>query len=82
MMDSQSSTRYWLEDENGQLTCEATVVASFKVPRWVPVPLNVVQNAGQASVRTPDADQHTHAGARRSQHKLRPTLKKHLRIFF
>lgn len=37
---------------DGELKCEASVTASFDVPRWVPVPLKTIQNGGQKAIAT------------------------------
>ena len=36
--------------QDGELSCEACVEASFDVPRWVPVPLKAIQDGGQKAI--------------------------------
>ena len=48
IMDTTSSSRFSVAD--GELTCDATVEASFNVPRWVPIPLKSIQEGGLKAV--------------------------------
>ena len=49
IMDTTSTSVFRIT-EDGALACEADVVASFSVPRWVPVPLDAIQNGGQGAI--------------------------------
>ena len=49
IMDTTSTSVFTVE--NNELVCEASVTASFDVPRWVPVPLKSIQNGGQNAIQ-------------------------------
>ena len=48
VMETTSTSTFRLSD--GSLTCESVVEASFQVPKWVPIPVGVIQEKGEASV--------------------------------
>ena len=49
IMDTTSTSVFTVE--NNELVCEASVTASFDVPRWVPVPLKRIQDGGQNAIQ-------------------------------
>ena len=49
IMDTTSTSVFTVD--KGELVCEASVTASFDVPRWVPVPLKSIQNGGQNAIQ-------------------------------
>ena len=49
IMETTSTSVFTVEDD--ELVCEASVTASFDVPRWVPVPLKRIQDGGQNAIQ-------------------------------
>lgn len=49
IMRTDSVSTFRLDDDS--IICDAVISTSFDLPKWVPVPLNYIQNAGQASIQ-------------------------------
>lgn len=49
LADTSSCTTFCLRDD--QLECEGNIETTFALPRWVPVPLKLVQKRGQDAMQ-------------------------------
>mmetsp|Transcript_22973 Transcript_22973/g.72036 ORF Transcript_22973/g.72036 Transcript_22973/m.72036 type:complete len:199 (-) Transcript_22973:128-724(-) len=50
IMNTTSTCKYWIDDGD-ELVGEASVATQFDIPRWVPIPVTVIQNSGQGAIQ-------------------------------
>ena len=50
VMDTKSTSRFFVDD-NDFLTCSSVVETSFDLPKWIPIPVHVIQDSGITGIQ-------------------------------